>query len=742
MAYKFTDTAGHGYKPNAGKFGSIYLGHDQEGREIGIQTERHAITFAGSGGGKGAALLIPNLLRWQDNALVIDPKGSIAAATWEARERMGQKVAILDPFKVADVPDRLRVSINLLDGIDLESLTAYEDIRAIADGNVIRYKAEDGTWDNGAVTVLAGMIAYVMGDENPEGRTLSAVRQLLTLPPETLQQVFEDMSSASANTAQGRMARAAASIGLSPSKKNQEFVGGAVDHTEWLDGEAMRGITKASSFRMSELKTGNASLFLVLPPRMISEHRRFLRLFVRTALNEAMTSLGGRRCLFILDEFFALGHMDQIAVSMGLMRDYNLHIWPFLQDLEQLLSVYGAKAAHTFFANTDAQIFFNLTDAPSLDYVSMRIGALTAEEVATPLEPSDPHGPLSEAMRKYPLPDVTKWWLQEFADGVGGSKKYSTVFRNTETKKVDFLGLETEETTTSVKKVGDQLNTRQSFIEFTKINQAHADALKKAQYDHAMMSVGKPRLPPDELRELIGKKDGDDVARSMVVFGKGNDVFNLPLSPYFRPFIKQAPSIAKPAPPSKPALVDDPRRPLTSYEVYTGERLSPREYAKTKWLEKMAELSTTIDVTHLEPPYEQTGWEKLWTHRHGRKDWVAAHVSLRHLIQVPDTHIDDLPPPDIMLRKWSYIDAMKPGHTAFFIWYWAHPATAKIDFWLAEYETNAQMKTNGPFGFVMRPFIKAKQVELAKKRHQWRELRDAQSTPKPAPKKHTGVRFG
>ena len=66
--------------------GRLFLGH-VDGQEVGIGTERHAITIAGAGSGKGTSVIIPNLLKWPHNALVIDPKGEAAEATAEKRVR-------------------------------------------------------------------------------------------------------------------------------------------------------------------------------------------------------------------------------------------------------------------------------------------------------------------------------------------------------------------------------------------------------------------------------------------------------------------------------------------------------------------------------------------------------------------------------------------------------------------------------------------------------------------------------
>lgn len=51
-------------------------------------------------------------------ALVIDPKGENAEATWTQRVAMGHRVAVPDPFNEAKVSDEVRVMVDLLASID------------------------------------------------------------------------------------------------------------------------------------------------------------------------------------------------------------------------------------------------------------------------------------------------------------------------------------------------------------------------------------------------------------------------------------------------------------------------------------------------------------------------------------------------------------------------------------------------------------------------------------------------
>ncbi len=483
MPFAFTNPAGFPYRP-----GALFLGLDPAtGQEVGLSVESHAITVARARAGKGAAVLIPNARRWSHSLLTIDPKGENAAASWEHREAMGQAVYAIDPMRTADIPDRLRASFNPLDGIDADGFTAREDVKVIADGMVRRTNPKNAEWDNGAVNILAGVMAYVIGEAPPEHRTLKAARDVLM---QTRDDLYQDAQRMVACTACGGLAKAAGLTIMDALENGKgmppQLLDAAKRHSEWLDSVPIAQALNASSFDLSALKSGKASVYLILPAAYIDTHAAFLRLFVRTAIN-AMAKAGANapgRCLFLLDEFFQLGKVDEITKSAGLMPGYGVHLWLFLQDLGQLQELYGEHGSKTFFANADAHMFFGIDqDADACKMVSDRIGLLTPDEVAAPFSPIAP--PEAEKV----VMDMPGWH-----DGPG-----TAAANENERRRIE-----------------------------------HMNAQRRALHDHAMRKVGSPRLAPDEVAELTGKPPAAKVARSMIVFGPARAVLNLTLATHFQ----------------------------------------------------------------------------------------------------------------------------------------------------------------------------------------------------------------
>jgi type IV secretion system protein VirD4 len=148
--------------------------------------------------------------------------------------------------------------------------------------------------------------------------------------------------------------------------------------SHFLDSPRLRQVLTRSDFRFSELKHGLVSVFLVLPPDRLDTYARWLRLLLAQAIQEIARdpTMPPEPVLFLLDEFAALGHLSAIEHAMGLMAGYGLQLWPILQDLNQLESLYGRKAG-TFLANAGVLQAFNVNDLATARWLSELIGDAT-----------------------------------------------------------------------------------------------------------------------------------------------------------------------------------------------------------------------------------------------------------------------------------------------------------------------------------------------------------------------------
>ncbi len=332
----------------------------------------HLLTIAPTRSGKGVGTIIPNLLTANRSVVCIDPKGENARVTMRQRERFGP-VHCLDPF---DISGRATSRYNPLDRLDADSLDLAEDAMTLADALVFDEAETEAHWNEEAKALISGIILYVVCHDDAAHRNLTSVREYLTLAPDDFTALLTVMQAS--DGAGGLIARAANRY---LSKSHREAAGvlsGAQRHTHFLDSPRIAQVVGGSDFAFADLKDSVATVFLILPPDRLDTYSRWLRLLVAQAINEMARSAAKppRPVLFLLDEFAALGRLQPVERAMGLMAGYGLQLWPILQDIHQLRSLYG-KSAGTFLSNAGVLQAFGVNDYDTADMLSKTMGRET-----------------------------------------------------------------------------------------------------------------------------------------------------------------------------------------------------------------------------------------------------------------------------------------------------------------------------------------------------------------------------
>ena len=367
------------YKPGAILLGSSF--YDPSWR-VGSADDRGLLTIAASRGGKGRSAIIPNLLLWPGSALVIDPKGTNAAVTAARRGHgggrvkkfLGQEVHIVDPFGI--VPGVSSASFNPLAGIELASDRVTEDIGLVADALVVPGGDQDSHWDESARTILAGLIAHLLA--SGKGKTLVDVRNLLRQDADALDALFGEMAE---DRSAGGLPASAATIMLNAGPNERgSFMTTVMRNIRWLDSVAMQRILERSDFAIDALKNRPMTVYVVLPPDLLDEHKRFMRLFVNMAIRGlSQGAKGNVPVLFLLDEFYSLGKITLLEKAAGLLAGYGMRLWPIVQNLTQLQHLYP-RNWETFIANAGVVQVFSTADKTTTDYLATKLGKRASKE--------------------------------------------------------------------------------------------------------------------------------------------------------------------------------------------------------------------------------------------------------------------------------------------------------------------------------------------------------------------------
>ncbi len=352
------------------KPGRVLLGR-WDRRFYGLDDDRHMVTIAGSRAGKSSTVLEPNLKRYPGSVVVLDPKGELVRATAAARARMGQRVFVLDPFGETGVPSASHNPFSELGMGRPEHVAA--DAAQLADALIISNN-KDPHWTDSAKNLVRGIVLRLL-DRNPEMATLREVRRLLNATPDELEQLFTEMVDSEAFD--GIVANiGAAFLGKMQGggRELQGILSTAQEQTAPLD-DVVR-MTERSDFRLTDLRAGKTTIYLVLPGMRMGTHYRWLRLVVQQALaamERAPVPRGELPVWFVLEEFPALGHMRSIETAAGLMAGFGVKLWAVLQDLTQLKTHYP-HSWETFLGNAGVLQAFGNSDLTTTEYLSKLIG--------------------------------------------------------------------------------------------------------------------------------------------------------------------------------------------------------------------------------------------------------------------------------------------------------------------------------------------------------------------------------
>lgn len=256
----------------------------------------------------------------------------------------------------------------------------------------------------------------------------------------------------------------------------------------------------------------------------------------------------------MLDEFFVLGKINEVAVSAGLMAGYGLKLWPICQNLTLLYEFYGKDSSAAFFGFADLQQFFRGMDDETLAYISNKIGNYGVDDI--PPEPTIDH---------------------QRINAIAAEIKAEKARLFSDKAKLDQL-----EADIRVAWWSAQENQR-----------------KNLQWFRSTVSrvIGKPRVPTETVARIVQKPEHGP-SEHMLAATHGGKVLEAKLAPFYleKPSTSgrnemATKSAAKPTPPAeKSALALMASLLLKAREIIVGLRVSLGKACPTDYRQKAQKL--------------------------------------------------------------------------------------------------------------------------------------------------------
>lgn len=321
--------------------------------------DRHLLTIAPTGAGKGRSVIIPNLLRFEGSVIVIDPKGETWHVTHRRRREMGQEVLLLDPFQAVG---RRTDSLNPFDLFDRPGALLDADAEMLASllaGDAGFHK--EPFWDNWGRSLMSGVIAAVAETASPVERHFGKVREILMSDDA----VYNLAALVENHDHLNRLSKQNISSFLPITEQTRSgILSTTQSYLKVVNSDsALRSLSR-STIDLDAVREGAPmTIYIVIPPDKLESHGALLRLWVGALM---LTVMGRKRrpkrsTLFLLDECAQLGEFGPLRQAMTLLRGYGLQVWPFFQDLSQLQRLYP-KDWRTIFNNSGVFQLFGVAN--------------------------------------------------------------------------------------------------------------------------------------------------------------------------------------------------------------------------------------------------------------------------------------------------------------------------------------------------------------------------------------------
>jgi type IV secretion system protein VirD4 len=364
-----------------------YLNNDVASDAVGYPGGVHLITIGPAGSGKGTGIIVPNLATLRRSILIIDPKGEAAAITARKRAQFG-RVLIINPFNVLseNLPHLKSQGFNPLAALDPENDNFTDDCVGIGQA-LVQQPQQRETGGNAAFFAGSAqdlVTALIMHEkfEERDKASLANVRRMLMEPyaqtedgePLGLRKTVEKMLDSKCGplrSTAGRFTRGSKSV--------MDIIQTAANETRFLNSPPLQRDLQGEDFDWNVMKREITTVYLILPADRLESHANYLRLVVTSALRTLLRSPPSATLppvLFMLDEFAQLGYLPPIENAMGIARGFGVQLWPFLQDLNQINSLYKERW-QTFIGNAAALTAFAPRDLFTARYLSERCGHRT-----------------------------------------------------------------------------------------------------------------------------------------------------------------------------------------------------------------------------------------------------------------------------------------------------------------------------------------------------------------------------
>lgn len=342
----------------------------------------HLISIAGSRAGKGASMIVTNLLLPNsDSFVVVDIKGENAYMTVRYQAGvLGKKVYILDPWDEQGAKGATHgiaaSGFNPLDFIKSNPDELIDNCGLVAEMIVpVNPASKEPFFDNSARAMIKTYLMHLLTAYPEADHNLWTIYKWLRLDSEERLALWAEMK---VNDALDGLIGLAVGEFIHFADGSNTFASvltSAHDATRFLNSRHLRNSLCQSGFNPYDLPKGNTVVYIILPERHLKQYAFWMRLVVGLSLR-ACNHRPKERVNFLLDEMPILGTLNDLETGYAFAAGQNIRLWSFVQNLGQIETLYGKGGLSSFMSCQMLQAFL-VDDLFTAEIISKLLGDKT-----------------------------------------------------------------------------------------------------------------------------------------------------------------------------------------------------------------------------------------------------------------------------------------------------------------------------------------------------------------------------
>lgn len=354
---------------------------------------------AGTRAGKGAGVVIPNLLEWQDSLIVLDIKQECFNMTSKYRQEvLKQEVFLFNPFSFNSH------QFNPFHYLKLDQTEGSADLMGIAE---IIYPTDSVTgaerhFNNAAQSLFIALskTLWLLLQENSmflqkhNINPLFSIGNLLVVynrvSMKNLTEILEEniilqkLNEGQVELAQDALAKIRSFMLLGDEGK-ASVISTFEKQLKLFALPVVKKATDHNSFDFRDLRRKKMTIYLSIAPKDLKIASLILNLFFNCAIRVNLSENPDfnlelkHSLLFILDEFPAIGHIPYVKEAAGYIAGYKIQLLTIFQNVSQLNEIYGDQGRKTLLANHSCKIVFAPNEQDDADYFSREVAYMTSK---------------------------------------------------------------------------------------------------------------------------------------------------------------------------------------------------------------------------------------------------------------------------------------------------------------------------------------------------------------------------